>query len=234
MGPDNLSDMSLMKNNQALSLPKLWDDGSNWATYSKCILNYLISKGYCQHVQGTVCKLEVLNQHHGSFYRPSSLAPLSDDELQKHKEATDLYDQMQAAVQEIIYWTVDKTTFLQIKNEEDAASVWRKSYWFTLTKGAFMRQISWSNFRTLTITKKKAWENISVKWQSWGKGLLKWTHQFPMNPSSHTLNITFTCPLFPKPVYYTQYHSSANWEETYPWWCHLVPYWGSYISQDRG
>ena len=33
---------------------------------------------------------------------------------------------MQAAVREVIYRTVDKTTFLQIKNEVDAAAVWKK------------------------------------------------------------------------------------------------------------
>ena len=86
----------------------------------------MTSKGYWRHVQGTVCKLETLNECNGAFYKSGSLAPFSDGKLEKHEELTDLYDQMQAAVQEIIYWTVDKTTFLQIKNEADAASVWKK------------------------------------------------------------------------------------------------------------
>ena len=125
MGPDSdLSDMSSA--NKALSLPKLWGNSSNWATYSKRILNYMTSKGYRQHVQGTVHKLETLNERDGAFYKSGSLAPLSNGELDKHEELTDLYNQMQAAVWEIIYCTVDKTTFLQIKNEADAASVWKK------------------------------------------------------------------------------------------------------------
>ena len=33
---------------------------------------------------------------------------------------------MQAAVCEVIYWTIDKTTFLQVKSETDTASMWRK------------------------------------------------------------------------------------------------------------
>ena len=125
MGSDDISDMS-SKNNQALSLPKLRNDGSNWATYSERILNYLTSKGYRRHVLGTARKPERLIERDGSFYRPNSLSPISDDELEKHEELTDLYDQMQAAVREVIYRTVDKTTFLQIKNEADAASVWKK------------------------------------------------------------------------------------------------------------
>ena len=38
----------------------------------------------------------------------------------------DTYDQAQAAVREVIYRTIDKTTFLQVKNEVDTASMWRK------------------------------------------------------------------------------------------------------------
>ena len=71
-------------------------------------------------------KPERLDERDGCFYKLHSLAPLSDTELEKHEVAMDLYDQMQAAVREIIYRTVDKTTFLQIKNEADAASVWKK------------------------------------------------------------------------------------------------------------
>ena len=48
---------------------------------------------------------------------------MSDNKLAKHEEATDIYDQIQAAVHEIIYQTVDK---FQIKNEKDAASIWKK------------------------------------------------------------------------------------------------------------
>jgi len=67
-----------------------------------------------------------LSERNGAFYKSGSLAPLNDDELEKHEDVVDLYDQMQAAVREIIYRTVDKTTYLQIKNEVDVASVWKK------------------------------------------------------------------------------------------------------------
>ena len=125
MGPGDTSDLS-STNNQALSLPKLRDDSSNWATYSERILNYLTSKGYCRHVLGTVRKPEDLVESGGKIYLGKSKEPMTDEQLAKHEDAMDLYDQMQAAVREIIYRTVDKTTFLQIKNESDAASVWKK------------------------------------------------------------------------------------------------------------
>ena len=126
MGPGDLSDMSSTNNNQALSLPKLRGDSSNWATYSERILNYLTSKGYRRHVLGTARKPESLIERDGSYYKIGALAPLTDNELEKHEIEVDTYDQMQAAVREVLYRTVDKTTFLQIKNEPDAASIWKK------------------------------------------------------------------------------------------------------------
>jgi hypothetical protein len=125
MGPDDITDMT-SSTNKVLSLPKLRSDSTNWATYSERILNYLTSKGYRRHVQGTARKPETLTEHNGAFFKKGSIAPLSDDELEKLEDARDLYDQAQAAVREIIYRTIDKTTFLQIKNEADAASVWKK------------------------------------------------------------------------------------------------------------
>ena len=125
MGPDDITDMT-SSTNKVLSLPKLRSDSSNWATYSERILNYLTSKGYRRHVLGTARKPETLDERNGTYFKHHSLAPLSNDELEKHEEETDLYDQRQAAVREIIYRMVNKTTFLQIKNETDAASIWKK------------------------------------------------------------------------------------------------------------
>ena len=125
MGPDDITDMTSTSSNKML-LPKLRGDSSNWATYSERILNYITSKGYRRHIQGIARKPETLDERNGAFFKAGSLAPLSDDNLEKHEDARDLYDQAQAAVPEIIYRTIDKTTFLQVKNEVDAASVWKK------------------------------------------------------------------------------------------------------------
>ncbi|KAF8231113.1 hypothetical protein L208DRAFT_1278687, partial [Tricholoma matsutake] len=49
--------------------------------------------------------------------------PLTNEELEKHEKKQDLYDQHQATIQDIIYHTVDKSTFLQIKGEKTADMV---------------------------------------------------------------------------------------------------------------
>jgi ABC-type hemin transport system substrate-binding protein len=88
MGPAaDISDMSsATTNNQTLSLPKLKSDSSNWATYSERVLNYLTSKGLRRHVQGTARKPETLTERGGSYYKTGSLAPLNDEELEKHED----------------------------------------------------------------------------------------------------------------------------------------------------
>ncbi|TFK38538.1 hypothetical protein BDQ12DRAFT_574814, partial [Crucibulum laeve] len=51
---------------------------------------------------------------------------LSDNELEKHEQEMDAYATKQAQVREIIYETVSKSTFLDIKNEPSAAAMWIK------------------------------------------------------------------------------------------------------------
>ena len=46
---------------------------------------------------------------------------------------------MQAAVREVIYRTIDRTTFLQVKNEADAAAVWKKVISIHADKGSLYK-----------------------------------------------------------------------------------------------
>ena len=78
-------------------------------TYKEHILNNLTSKGLMRHVQGTACQPVQLTERNGSYYRPNKLSPLSDEDLKKHKDSVDSYDQKEAQVQEIIYETVSKS-----------------------------------------------------------------------------------------------------------------------------
>ena len=99
-------------------------------------MNYLTSKGLHRHVMGTARKPESLQESNGSFFRGNSLAPLTDEEIEKHEEIQDSYDQMQAAVREVIYRTVDNTTFLQVKNEPNTAATWKKVISIHADKGS--------------------------------------------------------------------------------------------------
>jgi hypothetical protein len=117
MGPADISDMSSTTNKETLNLPKLWSDSTNLATYQERIINYLTLKGLKKHVLGTVRQPIKLEERGGDYCKPHSLAPLTDEELEKHEEEEEAYEQKQVAIREVIYWTVDKSTFLQVKNE---------------------------------------------------------------------------------------------------------------------
>ena len=88
-------------------------------------MNYLTSKGLKRHVIGTARKLVKLVERSGDYYKPGALSPLNlnNDELEKHEKEQDEYEQKQASVCEVFYRTVNKSTFIQVKNETDAAAV---------------------------------------------------------------------------------------------------------------
>ena len=137
MGPADISDMtSTSTTNQGLTIPKLKPDGSNWTTYSERVMNYLTSKGLKRHVLGTARKPVDLEERGGKHYKPDSLTPLKDDEIEKHETEQDEYEQKQASVREVIYRTIDNSTFLQVKSEKDAAAVWKKVVSIHADKGS--------------------------------------------------------------------------------------------------
>jgi hypothetical protein len=99
-------------------------------------MNYLVSKGLKRHVLGTARRPVELVERGGSYYKQNSIAPLNDDELEKHETEQDEYEQKQASVREVIYRTIDNSTFLQVKNEKDAAAVWKKVVSIHADKGS--------------------------------------------------------------------------------------------------
>ena len=62
----------------------------------------------------------------GKFYLLGSKDPLSVDALETHEISVDSWEQKEAQVRELIYNTVDNSTFLQIKGETSAAALWKK------------------------------------------------------------------------------------------------------------
>jgi gag-polypeptide of LTR copia-type len=127
MGPANISDMSSTpSSNQTLTVPNLIADGSNWSMYSERVMNYLTLKGLKRHLQGTAHRLADLIERNGEYYRQGTLSPLNDEELEKHEKEPDEYEQKQASICKVFYRTVNKSMFIQVKNETDAAAVWKK------------------------------------------------------------------------------------------------------------
>lgn len=154
-----ISQMSSTSKDQNLSLPKLRGDSCNWATYSERILNYLTSK--CQwfhwHVKGTARKLEQLIEHDGNLYRSGSLAPLTDEEIEKHEETTDSYDQMQQLSVKLFTGPLTKPPSFKSRTRLTLHLCGEKLHQFMPTRGVFTRLTSWHNFKTSAIPRKKVW-----------------------------------------------------------------------------
>lgn len=117
MGPTDISNMSsTSSSNQTLTVPKLQMDSLNWLMYSERVMDYLMSKGLKRHILGTAHKPVKLVKINGDLYKPGALVPLSDDKLKRHEKEQDNYEQKQASVCKVIYRTVDKSMFIQVKN----------------------------------------------------------------------------------------------------------------------
>ncbi|KAG6839092.1 hypothetical protein H0H87_001657, partial [Tephrocybe sp. NHM501043] len=125
MGPETTFDISTSK----VTVPRLSANGSNWTTYSERILNALTSKKLRRPAD--------LMEHEGFFFMgKNTLTPLSDKEIAAYKDEVELWEQKEAQVQEIIYGSVDQSTFYQVKNEPTAAAVWKKLASIHANKGA--------------------------------------------------------------------------------------------------
>ncbi|KAG5352700.1 hypothetical protein C0989_000949 [Termitomyces sp. Mn162] len=70
------------------------------------------------------------------FLDDKSLSPLSDKELEEHEDKMEDWLQKAATVHDILYATVDQSTFYQIKGEPTAAAVWKKLTLIHGNKGA--------------------------------------------------------------------------------------------------
>ena len=171
--------------------------------YSERILNYLTSKGYRRHIQGTARKPETLIERNSSFFKSGALAPLSDDDLKKHEDAVDAYDQMQAAVREVIYRTVDKTTFLQVKNEPDAAAVWKKAMSIHADKGSLIEADLLVQLQNARYNEKESMREHISKMTELRERLAEMNA--PISDESFVSYLAFTRPLILKPLHFAQY-----------------------------
>ena len=145
-----------------MDLPKLCSDGSNWSTYQECIPNYITSKGLKRHLLGTARKPVELMERSGSFYKGTNPDPLTEEEIEEHEDEEDKYEQQQATVRKVIYQTIDKSTFLQVKNETTTATVWKKVISIYTDKGSMYETNLLTQFQTLRLTDNgDMWEHLT-------------------------------------------------------------------------
>lgn len=171
MGPDTVTSMTAT-GVKVVNLPKLQEDGSNWVTYKARVMNNLTSRGLLRHVEGTAQKPVQLTEKAGEYFKPGSTTALTDKELEKHDDSVDLYGQKQALVRDIVYETISKSTFLEVKDEPTAAKMWKKLvamhenkgtmiYTDTLAKLSSMRYVDGKSMRAHISSMKELKERLA-------------------------------------------------------------------------
>ena len=100
-------------------------------------MNAATAWGLRHHLVGMVLKPSALVAKNGKFFLDASdTTPLSDNAVDKCEMSVDSWEQKEAQVCELIYNTMDNTTFLQIKGEKTAAALWKKLTSIHSNKGA--------------------------------------------------------------------------------------------------
>jgi len=123
MGPAPAEFMSSGSSIKILSLPKLQTNGENWVTYKERLRNHLTSKGLVRHINGTAKKpveVEIIND---KTHKKGSSTPMTDNELKMYYDSFTDYEQKEAQVRNVIYKTIPKSVFLQVKGQPTASKV---------------------------------------------------------------------------------------------------------------
>jgi hypothetical protein len=109
-------------------LPRLARDGENWLTYQEKVVNAIKARKLCRHLTGTARKPAELIEKDDGFYlaSDSDSKALTDKQVDEHEELLDAWEEKEAQLRELVYNTVDNSTFLQIKGQPTAAKMWDK------------------------------------------------------------------------------------------------------------
>ena len=106
-------------------LPKLARDGENWLTYQEKVVNAIKARKLRRHLTGTARKPVDIVEKEGKFFSFSG-TELTSKQLDEHEDELDVWEEKEAQLRELVYNTVDNSTFLQIKGQPTAAKMWEK------------------------------------------------------------------------------------------------------------
>jgi hypothetical protein len=126
MGPGTMSDqsMSLQSNNSHLAIPKLHDDGSNWADYEPRVRKAMGAKGIWKHDEGTAYKPLQYNVVNGVHVLADGKTPASEDQIESREAKVDEYEQCQYLAQHVILLMMSPRLGAKIKNMSSAHDMW--------------------------------------------------------------------------------------------------------------
>src|SRR5277367_1718211 len=126
MGPGDMSNLTINSNSDStsLSVPKLRDDGSNWADYQPRIERALGSKGLWRHVMGTAVEPKPYDMAKGVPVLADGKTPVSEELLEAKETKIQEFEKREYLAQHVILSTTSTRLGSKIKNLDKASKMW--------------------------------------------------------------------------------------------------------------
>ena len=127
MGPaDTMSTVTMSSNSESTSLavPKLRDDGSNWADYEPRLRKAMGSKGLWRHVEGTAVAPKPYVVADGTPVLSDGKTPATDEQIETKEIRMADYEKREYLAQHIILSTTSVRLGAKIKSLDTAKGMW--------------------------------------------------------------------------------------------------------------
>ena len=127
-GKTTMSDVTLSSNSnsQNLTVPKLRDDGSNWADYEPRVMTAMKAKGIWKHVLGTAYEPKPYTQVNNVTVLSDGKTPASEEQIMEREEKIDEYDRKQNTARHVILSTTSIRLGAKVKNLKTAKEMWEE------------------------------------------------------------------------------------------------------------
>src|ERR1700722_5068106 len=123
MSPVAMTELQISLTSQLLSIPKLWDNGSNWADYEPKTRTAMGSQGLIHHVDGTAIPPTAYTVINGK-YMVNVNTEASDDQVEAKEKKLDEYEQKLHLVHHILQNSVSPCLSSLIKNMPLLKDMW--------------------------------------------------------------------------------------------------------------
>src|SRR5271170_4092858 len=121
-----MSNLNINSNSESttLSVPKLRDDGSNWADYQPRVERALGSKGLWRHALGTTLAPKLYAVLAGAYVVADGKTPASEEQIEQKETKIQEYERREYLAQHVILSTTSTRLGSKIKNLTTAKEMW--------------------------------------------------------------------------------------------------------------
>src|SRR5271168_310008 len=135
---DQMSNLNINSNSESttLSVPKLRDDGSNWADYQPRIERALGSKGLWRHALGTTIAPKPYEIIADVYVIADGKTPATEEQIEQREAKIQEYKRKEYLAQHVILSTTSTRLGSKIKNFKKAKEMWEVVIADTTTKSS--------------------------------------------------------------------------------------------------